>query len=183
VTPKTEYLDYAKKVKFGGWLIPYELINEEFLYDCWREINKNAAYGVDQIRAREYEENLEANIRDLVDRLKRKTYRAKLVRRHYIPKADGKHRGLGIPIVRSYCTSIQWALGLLFQVSRTDQFHDGGYSITVWLLRPTSSTRPTLVDWLAQLGNDLRCELDPPWTTGLSAHAVQAATLTPVGNR
>jgi RNA-directed DNA polymerase len=85
-----------KQHRFGNL---YELINEEYLHDCWREINKNAAYGVDQISAREYEENLDANIRDLVERLKRKTYRAKLVRRHYIPKADGKQRGLGIPAI------------------------------------------------------------------------------------
>jgi RNA-directed DNA polymerase len=83
-----------KQHRFGNL---YELINEEFLHDCWREINKHAAAGVDQISAREYEEHLAANIRDLVERLKRKSYRAKLVRRHYIPKADGKQRGLGIP--------------------------------------------------------------------------------------
>src|SRR5436309_14788081 len=40
-----------------------------------------------------------ANIRDLVERLKRKTYRARLVRRHWIPKPDGRQRPLGIPMV------------------------------------------------------------------------------------
>jgi RNA-directed DNA polymerase len=85
-----------KQHRFGNL---YELINEEFLKECWREINKKAAYGVDQISAREYERNLGGNIRDLVERLKRGTYRAKLVRRHYIPKADGKQRGLGIPAI------------------------------------------------------------------------------------
>ncbi|MGH9960528.1 MAG: reverse transcriptase domain-containing protein, partial [Pyrinomonadaceae bacterium] len=69
------------------------------LRDCWRDINKRAADGVDKVRAREYEENLEANIKDLVERLKRKTYRAKLVRRHYIAKADGSQRALGIPAI------------------------------------------------------------------------------------
>jgi len=104
-----------KQHRFGNL---YELLNEEFLKECWREINRDAAYGVDRVSARDYEEHLEANLRDLVERLKRKTYQAKLVRRHYIPKGEGKLRPLGIPIVRSYCTSIQWALGLLFQVSR-----------------------------------------------------------------
>lgn len=84
------------KRRFGNL---YEMLNEEFLLECWRDINKDAAYGVDEMSAREYEENLEENIRDLAGRLKRKSYRAKLVRRHYIPKGDGRMRPLGIPAV------------------------------------------------------------------------------------
>ena len=75
------------------------MLNEEFLLDCWRHIRKDAAYGVDEVSAEEYEENLEDNIRDLVERLKRGSYRAKLVRRKYIPKGEGKTRPLGIPAV------------------------------------------------------------------------------------
>ena len=37
------------------------------------------------------------NIHQLVERLKRKSYRARLVRRHYIPKGNGGMRPLGIP--------------------------------------------------------------------------------------
>lgn len=77
----------------------YRLLNEELLKDCWRAIRKDAAYGVDQVSAQEYEEHLVENIHKLVERLKRKSYRAKLVRRHYIPKGDGQWRPLGIPAV------------------------------------------------------------------------------------
>src|SRR5208283_1096180 len=41
--------------------------------------------------------NLEANLLDLLDRLKSGRYRAPPVRRAYIPKADGSQRMLGIP--------------------------------------------------------------------------------------
>jgi len=77
----------------------YRLIDENLLLDCWRDIRKKAAYGVDGISAKEYGENLIDNIRNLVERLKRKTYRARLVRRHWIPKLDGRMRPLGIPVV------------------------------------------------------------------------------------
>ena len=83
-----------KKHRFGNL---YEMLNEESLHDCWRYIKKDVAYGVDRVSAREYEENLDENIRQLVERLKRKSYRAKLVRRQYIPKGEGKVRALGIP--------------------------------------------------------------------------------------
>ena len=87
----------AKEQKKHRFQDLYRLLNEEFLLDCWRYIRKDAAYGVDQVSAEEYEENLEENIRQLVERLKRKSYRAKLVRRQYIPKGEGKFRPLGIP--------------------------------------------------------------------------------------
>lgn len=77
----------------------YRLLNEELLKDCWGAIRKDAAYGVDQVSAQQYEEHLVENIHKMVERLKRKSYRAKLVRRHYIPKGEGEWRPLGIPAV------------------------------------------------------------------------------------
>lgn len=85
-----------QKHRFRGL---YAQLNEEFLLQTWRRIRKNAASGVDGVSAREYEQNLVENIRNLVLRLKQKRYRAKLVRRHWIPKGDGKLRPLGIPTV------------------------------------------------------------------------------------
>jgi len=75
------------------------MINGPMLYRCWQRIRKNAAYGVDKVSAEDYGKHLTGNIRELVDRLKRKSYRARLIRRHYIPKGNGKMRPLGIPVV------------------------------------------------------------------------------------
>jgi group II intron reverse transcriptase/maturase len=77
----------------------YELLNEAFLKECWRDIRKDAAYGVDCVSAQDYEANLDANLHDVVERLKRKRYRAKHVRRTYMPKGNGPLRPLGIPAV------------------------------------------------------------------------------------
>lgn len=77
----------------------YGMLNEAFLRESWGWVRKNAASGVDRVSARDYERDLDGNIRDLVERLKGKRYRARLVRRQWIPKGDGKERPLGIPVV------------------------------------------------------------------------------------
>lgn len=83
-----------KKHRFGSL---YTMLNEINLADSWKYLNKSASYGIDRVSAKEYEMNLEGNIKELVERLKRKGYHAKLVRRKYIPKPGGKQRPLGIP--------------------------------------------------------------------------------------
>ena len=77
----------------------YTMLNVQFLLESRHYLNKNAASGIDNISAKDYEKNLESNVKDLVERLKKKKYRAKLVRRKEIPKGNGKTRLLGIPAV------------------------------------------------------------------------------------
>ena len=50
-------------------------------------------------------------IRDIIEQLRYERFRFRPVRRTRIPKRSGGTRPLGIPIPRSHCTSIQWALG------------------------------------------------------------------------
>jgi len=73
------------------------LLNEANLAWCFRFLRKDAAPGADRVDVLEYQQDLESNIHDLVERLKGQRYRAKLVRRRYIPKSNGKMRPLGIP--------------------------------------------------------------------------------------
>jgi group II intron reverse transcriptase/maturase len=103
----------------------YGMLNEELLTESWREIKKSAASGVDQISAQVYEQNLAGNIQDLVERLKQKRYRAKLVKRHYIPKGNGKLRPLGIPAVEDKLLQVA-ATRLLAAIYEQD-FLPGSY--------------------------------------------------------
>jgi group II intron reverse transcriptase/maturase len=75
----------------------YRWLNRDVLRLCFWQLRKDAASGVDGVTYQEYEKNLEANLKDLEERLRRKAYRARLVRRKYIPKGNGKMRPLGIP--------------------------------------------------------------------------------------
>ena len=77
----------------------FGMLNKEMLLDSWKYLNKRAALGVDKVSAWEYEQDLEGNIDRLVERLKRRRYRAKLVRRHYVLKPNGKQRPLGILVI------------------------------------------------------------------------------------
>lgn len=83
-----------KHHRFGGL---YRWLNQDVLRLCFFRLRKDAASGVDGVTYQEYEKNLEANLTDLEGRLRRKAYRARLVRRKLIPKGNGKMRPLGIP--------------------------------------------------------------------------------------
>ncbi len=59
-------------------------------------LNPKAAPGVDGVTWQQYGEDLEVNLQDLANRLKRGAYQAQPTRRTYIPKADGRLRPLGV---------------------------------------------------------------------------------------
>ncbi len=68
----------------------------ESLRTAYLCLKREAAPGVDGETWRHYGEDLEANLQDLSHRLKQGAYRAKPVRRVYIPKTDGRLRPLGV---------------------------------------------------------------------------------------
>jgi RNA-directed DNA polymerase len=83
-----------KKLRFTALL--HHIYNLETLRLAYFSLKREAAPGVDGETWRHYGETLEDNLRDLSERLKRGAYRAKPVRRVYIPKADGRQRPLGV---------------------------------------------------------------------------------------
>ena len=122
----------------------YRCLNAPFLHTCWKDLNKNAASGVDKVTAQAYEKDLKANIRSLAERLKAKRYRAKLVRRCYIPKENGKERPLGIPALEDRL--VQLACAKLLSAIFEADFQDNSYGY-----RPNRSAKDAV--------NDLRFNL------------------------
>jgi group II intron reverse transcriptase/maturase len=77
----------------------HHIYNPAMLREAYFSLKRDAAPGVDGETWRAYGEALEENIQDLSGRLRRGAYRAKPVRRAYIPKADGRQRPLGVPVL------------------------------------------------------------------------------------
>jgi group II intron reverse transcriptase/maturase len=100
-------------------------LNAGFLRECWHDLNKAAASGVDGITAAQYQENLESNIQDLAKKLENGSYRAKLIRRCYIPKEKGKERPLGIPALEDKL--VQLACAKLLNAIFEEDFMEFSY--------------------------------------------------------
>lgn len=83
-----------RKTRFTALL--HHIYDPDMLRAAYFELKKEAAPGVDGQTWRDYGQALEDHLQDLSDRLKRGAYRAKPVRRVYIPKADGRQRPLGV---------------------------------------------------------------------------------------
>ena len=81
------------------------LLNEGFLKECYYDLGRDRASGIDGVSWKEYGENLDENISNLVSRLKAKRYRSLPAKRIYVPKNEHEERPLGLPTLTAYCTS------------------------------------------------------------------------------
>src|SRR3974390_858286 len=95
---KRHWIVELARRKPGGVLYSLNhVIDFEWMREAYLQTRRDGATGIDGVTAGDYEANLEANLRDLLERIKSGRYHAPPVRRTYIPKADGSQRPLGIP--------------------------------------------------------------------------------------
>jgi RNA-directed DNA polymerase len=112
-----------RKLKFVNL---YYLMTEELLLECFRRLSADKAAGIDEVTKTEYAENLEANVKELVDRLQRMAYKPQPVRRVYIPKpGSDKLRPLGIPSLEDKL--VQSALARILGAIYEEDFIGGSY--------------------------------------------------------
>jgi group II intron reverse transcriptase/maturase len=78
------------------------IYRSDVLWEAWRRVRANkGAAGVDAETIAAVEQyGVERFLEELGERLRTRRYRAGVVLRRYIPKADGRKRPLGIPTVR-----------------------------------------------------------------------------------
>jgi group II intron reverse transcriptase/maturase len=73
------------------------LVNKETLKEQHKKQSNEKSKGIDEIGKEEYSLNLDENLNNLIERMKKLSYKPKPVKRVYIPKGNGKLRPLGLP--------------------------------------------------------------------------------------
>jgi group II intron reverse transcriptase/maturase len=97
-TRQGKIAELARKAPERALLTLAHHIDRVWMHEAYRRTRKDGAVGVDGVTAERYEERLEENLGDLLERFKSGRYRAPPVRRVHIPKeGTGKTRPIGIP--------------------------------------------------------------------------------------
>jgi group II intron reverse transcriptase/maturase len=113
------------------------MLNEGFLAECYRRLERNRASGIDGVSWKAYGENLEENLKDLVIRMKSKKYKPQPSRRTYIPKDENSERPLGLPSLEDKI--VQKGLATIMEAMYEADFLDCSYGF-----RPNRSCHQAL---------------------------------------
>ena len=120
-------------------------IDIDWLREAYRRTRKDGAVGIDGQTAAAYAENLEDNLRDLLERAKSGTYRAPPVKRVHIPKGDGTQtRPIGIPTFEDKV--LQRAVTMVLDAVYEQDFLDCSYGF-----RPRRSAHQALDSFWGQV--------------------------------
>lgn len=77
----------------------HHIYNTDRLREAYKATSRRASAGIDGVTWQEYGLQLEENLTDLSARLRRGAFRAKAVKRAWIPKPDGRKRPIGVPVL------------------------------------------------------------------------------------
>ena len=156
----------------------YHLIyRPDMLETAFLQLKRNAAPGVDGQTWQSYKLNLQANLQDLSERLKRMGYRPQPVRRVYIPKPDGRQRPLGVTALEDKI--VQKAAVMVMEAIYETDFADHSYGC-----RPGRSQHDALdalyvhlyqrnVNWVLDM--DIRAffdTIDHEWLMKICEHRI-----------
>ena len=113
------------------------LLNRDFLRECYLELGRDRASGIDGVSWQEYGENLKENLTGLVVRMKAKQYRPKPAKRVYIPKNEHEKRPLGLPALEGKI--VQRGIARILETIYEQDFLDCSYGF-----RPNRSCHDAL---------------------------------------
>jgi RNA-directed DNA polymerase len=130
----TEMARKSPQMKFRTLM---HLVNEESLAECFWDLRRSAAPGIDKVTVRKYERDLQENLRDLMERMRAWHYRPQPSRRVWIPKDNGSLRPLGIPAVEDKL--VQMVIARILEAIYEQDFLDESYGF-----RPNRSCHKAL---------------------------------------
>ena len=87
----------GRKARFTSLM--HHIYSVDTLREAYFSLKREAAPGVDGETWRHYGLELEERLQDLSERLARGAYRASPAQRVYVPKADGRQRPIGVPVL------------------------------------------------------------------------------------
>ena len=124
-----------------------QMCRDDVLHEAWKRVRRNkGAAGVDRVTIGEVEQyGVQRFLQELGEVLRAGEYGTQVVRRAYIPKADGAKRPLGIPTVQDRV--VQMAAKLVLEPIYEADFVPRSYGF-----RPRRGAQQAL-ERLRQLGN------------------------------
>jgi hypothetical protein len=125
-----------------------QICRSDVLHEAWKRVRRNkGAAGVDRMTISQVEQyGVRRFLQELGEVLRAGEYGAQVVRRAYLPKADGAKRPLGIPTVQDRV--VQMAAKLVLE-----PIHEADFGPQSYGFRPRRSAQQAL-ERLRQLGND-----------------------------
>jgi len=117
--------ELAERLRGRALTTLHHHIDLAWLYEAHRRTRKSGAPGVDRQSAKEYSEELDSNLRSLLDRFKSGRYRAPAVRGVEIPKGDGRVRRIGVPSFEDKV--LQRAVSMILEAVYEQEFLDCSY--------------------------------------------------------
>jgi RNA-directed DNA polymerase len=126
-TKQQRIAELARQSPEMGFTSLAYFIDIDWLREAYRRTRKDGAVGVDGQSGEDYAEDLEANLRSLLERAKSGTYQAPPVRRVHIPKAGSatETRPLGIPTFEDKV--LQRAVVMVLEAIYEQDFKDCSY--------------------------------------------------------
>jgi RNA-directed DNA polymerase len=115
---------------------------------AWRRVKSNkGSAGIDKVSIEKFEHKAQIYLEELHLSLKEQRYNPQPVKRVYIPKAGGKKRPLGIPVVKDRI--VQTAIKMVIEPIFENEFLDNSYGF-----RPNRGCKDALreVDYLLKDG-------------------------------
>lgn len=135
------YLKAKVEPKYRFYTLYDRIFRWDVLVSAWKQVCRNAGSpGVDMLSIKDIQQQpggAESFLKEIRDSLIAKEYKPAAVRRHYILKANGKKRPLGIPVIRDRV--VQTAVFLVIEPIFEADFREVSYGF-----RPKRSAHDAL---------------------------------------